>query len=528
MNNSNIYNEKEAIEGIARGINAVSDIVKLTLGAKGKNIIIERSEFPFHIVTNDGISIADACFFTDPLEQRGADFIKEVNKLTDKGSGDGRTTTTVLMQAIINEALAQNVSGIEIRNSLQELIPVINGLIDEQKKEITIDDIASIATVAGESAEMGEIIQEIYSTIGKDGIIELDNSKTDATYYEIKEGVKFENASLVSSSLFNDGNKAVYSKPAVLVTKQRISTTSDIEPLLQKLLDAGKTQVVIFCDDMDNNIASALIATHMSGQFNFAIIKAPTLWKDMVFEDFAKVTGATLVSDATGVNFKNIELKHLGTCDKITTDKHETTILGIADISEHLKYLAEQGDDDSLRRIAWLNTKAAILRVGAGSESDLSYLRRKTADAIHASRLALQDGVVAGGGVALYDASRMLWSKQAIHVNESGDAQPEKNNVGIKILCEALKKPFLQICENAGFDPQGYRVGIGTGFDAKKMEIVEMFEARIVDPALVVKNAVKNAVNVSSILLTSGGYIRRKPKSEDEKVAEMMKSMRPF
>jgi len=521
MNNSNIYNEKEAIEGIARGINAVSDIVKLTLGAKGKNIIIERSEFPFHIVTNDGISIADACFFTDPLEQRGADFIKEVNKLTDKGSGDGRTTTTVLMQAIINEALAQNASGIEIRNSLQELIPVINGLIDEQKKEITIDDVASIATIAGESAEMGEIIQEIYSTIGKDGIIELDNSKTDVTYYEIKEGVKFENASLVSTSLFNDGNKAVYKNPAVLVTKKRISTTSDVEPLLQKLLDAGKTQVVIFCDDMDNNIASALIATHMSGQFNFAIIKAPTLWKDMVFEDFAKVTGATMVSDATGIDFKNIELKHLGTCDKITTDKHETTILGIADISEHLKYLAEQGDDDSLRRISWLNTKAAILKVGAGSESDLSYLRRKTADAIHASRLALMDGVVAGGGVALRNASLIL-----------------EDTIGGQILQKALVAPINQIISNAGFvssnkwffwksNKLSKMIG-DEGFDAKTLQIVDMFESKIVDPALVVKNAVKNAINVSSILLTSGGYIKKKPKSEDEKVAEMMKSMRPF
>lgn len=507
---SNIYNGKEAVMGIVSGINQVADLVKITLGAKGKNVIIEQPMFPYHIITNDGISIVDACFFDNPLEQRGADLVKEVNKLTDRGSGDGRTTTTVLLQAIINEGMKSDVPGIEIRKSLQDLIPFIEQKIDEQKKEITIQDVASVATIAGENAEMGKLIQEIYEQIGKDGIIELENSKTDTTFYTLKEGVRFDGAALVSNSLANLDGKAVYKKPLILVTKLRPSTNADIEPLLQILVDNNKKDLVIFCDDMDNGLASALIATHISGQFNIAIIKAPVLWKDYVFEDFAKITGSTIVSDANGLRFKDIKLEHLGTCDKITSDKFETTVVGIADISQHLENLAKQGDDDSLRRIAGLNTKAAILKVGAGSESDLSYLKRKTADAIHASRLALQDGVVAGGGVALKNIADHL-----------------PVTVGGKILQIALCAPIGQIITNAGAGTQFIGEG-NMGFDAKNMKIVDMWEAQILDPAIVVKNAVKNAINLASIVLTAGGVITRKPKTEEEKMQEMMKSFRPF
>lgn len=523
-NKSNIYNGKEAIEGIARGINAVADIVGTTLGAKGKNVIIEAPLFPFHIITNDGISIAEACFFEDPLEQRGADLVKEVNKLTDRGSGDGRTTTTVLMQAIINEGLKSEASGIEIRNSLQELIPFIEQKIDEQKKEITIADVASVATIAGENPEMGKMIQEIYEQIGKDGIIELDNSKTDTSFYTIKEGVRFEYASLVSQTLANQDGKAVYKKPLILVTKSRLSTNSDIEGVLQILLDAGKKDLIIFCDDMDNGLASALIATHLSGQFNIAIIKAPTIWKDYIFEDFAKVTGSTIISDANGLRFKDIKLEHLGTCDKITTDKYETTIVGIADISEHLAYLGKQDDDDNRRRVMWLNTKAAILKVGAGSESDLSYLKRKTADAIHASRLALQDGVVMGGGISLLNVSKLL-----------------PDTIGGNILKETLEAPIKKIILNSGLkdvypffeahDGSSFNIhqfNESEGFDAKKGWTVDMWEAQILDPALVVKNSIRNAINVASIVLTAGGVITKKPLTEEEKAQNLLKTMRPF
>lgn len=515
--NSNIYIGKESVQGVVSGINKVADIVKLTLGAKGKNVIIEKELFPFHIITNDGISIAESCFFQDPLEQRGADLVKEVNKLTDKGSGDGRTTTTVLMQAIINEGIKYENKGIEIKNSLQELIPFIEEKIDEQKKLIKEQDVASVANISGENVHIANIIQEIYEQIGKDGIIELDNSKTDQTYYEIKQGVRFENASLVSQALCNEEGNAVYSNPLVLVTKSRISTNSDIEPVLQIMVDNNKNQLVIFCDDMDNGVASSIIATHISGQFNIAIIKAPTVWKDLIFEDFAKITGSTIVSDANGLRFKDLKIEHLGTCGKIISNKFETTIIGIADIQEHIESIIKNDEAYKDLRLNWLNTKAAVLKVGSGSESDLSYLKRKAADAIHASRLALQDGVVAGGGVALLNVARQL-----------------PDTIGGKILSKALSYPILQIMENAGFDTKlpeeitNQKENSSVGFDAKNGVFVDMWEAKIIDPARVVKNAIKNAISVSSIVLTVGGVITKKAKSEEEKTQELMKSLRPF
>lgn len=514
MNKTNIYKGKEAIDGIASGINAVADIVKLTLGAKGMNVIIETDLPPFHIITNDGISIADACYFDNPLEQRGADLVKEVNKLTDKGSGDGRTTTTVLLQAIINEAIEQGVSGIELQKSLNELIPMIESEIDKQKKVITENDIASVAIVSGEDVDIGHMIQEIYQQIGKDGIILLDNSNTDQTYYEIKEGVRFEKASLVSSAMFNQGQQAVYEKPCILVTKSRLSSTSEIEPIITKMVNSGKKDLVIFCDDMDNNVAATLIATHVDPKFpiNVAIIKAPTIWKDLIFEDFAASTGSTIVSDGTGLTFKNLELEHLGTCGKITTDKFETVLIGIKDISDHIEMLKENFDENTALRLSWLNTKAAVLKVGASSESELSYIKRKASDALHACYLALQDGVVAGGGLALFNVAEKL-----------------PGNNGGSILKKALKAPLKQIMENSGihYDPI-LPIGEEIGYDAKLEEVRDMWEAGILDPAMVVKNAIRNAISVAGTVLTAGGVITKKPKSEEEKMNEMMRTLRPF
>ncbi len=512
----NIYIGTEAIQGVANGINRVSDIVKTTLGAAGKNVIIEKDLFPFHIITNDGISIAEACYFEDPLEQRGADLVKEVNKLTDRGSGDGRTTTTVLMQAIVNEGIKSGVSGMEIKRSLDELVPFIEQEIDNQKKPISEDTVASIATIAGENEEIGQMIQEIYQSIGKSGIIQVDNSGTDETFYKLRDGVKFDGAQLISSALFTDENKAVYENPVILVTKRKIATVGDLDPLLQKLDTANKREVVIFCDDMDNSVASALIATHKVGLFKVAVIKAPTLWKDYIFEDFAKVTGATVISDSTGITFKNMTLEHLGTVGKIITDRYETLVMGIKDISDHIKDLTDRGDNDSLLRLAWLNTKACVIKVGAGSESDLSYKRRKVADAVHASRLALQDGVVAGGGVALANVAKKL---------------PE--SLGGNVLKKAFYAPVLQIMANAGANGTTYdftnnpEYSENVGFNAKTGQFVDMWEAGILDPALVVKNAVRNAISVAGTVLTAGGVITKPKKKDMELLGEILKPQRP-
>lgn len=492
--------------GIINGINRIADMVGGTLGSAGTNILIEKDLPPYYVITNDGYSALEEAQFEDPLEQLGKEILFDAVSRANKQSGDGSTTTTVLTQAILNEGMKTGVSGMEIKNSLTELLPLIDDLIDDQKRDITVDEVGSVAAISAESEEMGAIIQEIYQKIGSEGIVSLDNSNTFETTYEIKEGVRF-NCGVPFPMLMNKGSYAEHEKPAILITGQKIATMSDIIPITDALAQKGKKEIVIFYDEIADGVITNLILSHVNGKFGILLIKAPTIWKDYIYEDFAKVTGATVVSAITGVNFKNLEAKHLGTCDKIRATKDETIILGIKDVSSHIEELKTKGDDDSLRRVGWLNTKAAVLKVGAKSETELSYNRLKAEDAIQAAQRALQGGVVAGGGVCLLNVSKKLPS-----------------TLGGKILREALKIPIKKIITNAGKIPEEYldhqdddRILLGGnyGFDAKEMVEVDMWQAKIIDPALIVKNAVRNAVSVASTALTIKTAITRNKTEED-------------
>jgi len=482
---NNLYIGSEATNGIINGINKIADAVALTMGAKGTNSALETNLYPGYMITNDGYSILENAQFNDPLEELGRKILFDAVSRANRQSGDGSTTTTVLTQSILNEKPDVMASPIEIKNSLIELIPIIEKNIDNQKKEITENQVSSVATISSESKEIGDLLQEIYQKITKDGIIELESSKTFETTYEIKEGVRF-NCGVQSPYLYNKGTHAEYINPNILITKQKIGTLDDIIPALEKLSAKGSKDIVIFYDEMSDSVAGTLIANHLKGIFNVLLVKAPVIWKDMIFEDFAKITGATIISQKTGTTLKDIQLEHLGTCNKITVNKSETTILGIKDVSDHINALKESGTDDDMRRIFWLTTKAAILRLGASSDTELSYKRLKVEDAINASKLALEDGIVAGGGIALLNASKDL-----------------PDTIGGQILKKALLRPFTQINKNAGTENINYdNVGGTMGIDVKTGKVVDMFESQIVDPAKVIKNAVRNAISVASTALT--------------------------
>lgn len=473
-----------------RGVSKVADAVKGTLGAAGHNAILEEGLSPGHIITNDGVSIARKVVMSDPVENIGANLAKEIATRSDKESNDGTTTSIVLLEAILKEGATVTAHPMEIKRSLDECLPIINKAIDDQKKEITVDDIAKVAAISAESESLGKLFQEIYQEIGKDGIVELDNSNTFETFYEIKEGVRLRNCGFMAPYMQTEPGKSTYSKPKILIAKQKIATLSDLDPLFQKLSQDGTNELVIFCDEIDMSVLSALAYTHLRGIFKTLVIKAPNLWKDWLFEDFSKITGATIVGPETGLIWKTVELSHLGTCDKIITSKEETTVMGIKDVSDHIKLLEEEGkkNDQLLVRAAWLKTKAAVLKLGANSESELSYIRLKAEDASGACHLALKDGVVPGGGVALRVASQHL----------------PVDSVGAKILFNALHAPIKQIVKNAGYSvPAESEVNGSIGFDAKTGEYVDMWEAGILDPALVVKNAIKNAISVAGTVLTS-------------------------
>lgn len=490
---TNIKNN--AIHGISTGVSICADVVRGTMGPKGKNVFIEIEQYPYNIISNDGATCIDNIVLEDPLEKMGHTLIKQATDRSNKNAGDGSTTTVVLLDAILKEALKLGVSGIEIKRSLDECLPIIEKSIDDQKRLITPEDVATVATISGESEELGKTLGEIYKFIGRDGIVHLEASGTYQTSFNLIEGVRFFDTGYLSPFMVHDEQaikdgkketKAVYENPTILVTKRKIQTLNDINPLIEELMSAGKKDLVIFTDDMDSTVASTLVDAHRNKVLNVLIIKAPVIWKNYVFEDFARCVGATIVEDASGINFKNLPLSALGTCSKIVVDKDETVLIGIADISEHISSLKTDGTDDSLLRLSWLTTKTAILKLGANSETELTYLRLKAEDAINASRLALQDGVVAGGGVALLHVSKSL-----------------PDTVGGNILKQALKAPFNQIVHNAEHISLDMDDVKGEwGYDAQKDEVVNMWDAGIIDAAKVTKQAVRNAIGVASTILT--------------------------
>lgn len=504
---------ENALPKLAEGIRKVTAIVASTMGPKGTNVEIESKLYPYHQITNDGATIIKEIQLADPIEKIGLSHLKEAADRSNNNAGDGSTTTAVLLNAILTEGIKSGTNSLELKQSLDECLPIIENSIYEQTRQITVEEIPAVARIAGENEELATHLGDIYKQIGKDGIIHLEGSGTFTTSYQFIEGVRFGDTGYLSPYMANQGKKAVYEKPTILVTKNKIQHINDINPLLAALEQQNKKDLVIFTDDMDSGVARILIEAHQKGVLNILIIKAPILWKSYVFEDFAKCVGATIIEDASGTKLgKDMKFVWLGTCDKIIVDKEETTVIGIKDISDHIAELEKEGTNDAKLRLSWLTTKTAILKIGAKSETELSYLRLKAEDAVHSSRLALKSGVVAGGGAALLNASRTL-----------------PDTIGGRILANALKAPINQIAHNAGriseHEVSETFMGFGddwvnrpqeNGFDAKTGKIVNMFDAGIVDSSAIVLGAIRNALGIASTLLTTSSVITLPPPSAEE------------
>lgn len=501
----------DALPRLAEGIRKCAAIVAKTMGPKGSNVAIQANLPPYAITTNDGATIIKAMQVADPIESMGLSYLKEAVERSNNNSGDGSTTTSVLLDAIIQGGIASGVNTLEIKQSLDECLPIIEKSIAEQTRQITIDDIPAVARIAGESDELARILGQIYQTIGKDGIIHLEGSGSYETSFSLIEGVRFIDTGYLSPYMATESKKAVYQNPTILVTKNKISHLKDIDPILQALISRGDKHLVIFTDDMDSGVARALIELQKNEKrsIDILIIKAPTLWKSYVFEDFAAVTGATIIEDASGTSLGNkFRLDWLGSCDTLICDKEETTVIGIKDISNHIAELEKEGTADAKLRLSWLTTKTAILKLGAKSETELSYLRLKAEDAIHSSRLALKHGVVAGGGLTLVNAGKVM-----------------PDTIGGKILALALYAPIFQIMVNAGPQRENIILAGEMGFDAKSGKIVNMFDAGIVDSSAIVLGAIRNALGIASTLLTISSVIVLPPPSTEELINNA--AMRP-
>lgn len=477
-NKSNILTGSDCTIGLMMGVSIATDLIRPTYGSLGTNVIVESKFRPYHQIANDAWTIIKDIQLKDPAMKRGLKFVKELCERTDKMSGDARKTTCILLSEILKLGYEAKINKLELKRELDKLIPFIENELDKQTRTISIAEVENVARTASENEETGKLLQEIYQKIGKDGIIIPEGSGTFETSYKFIDGVRFDMTGLLSPYMVHDEQaindkveetKAVYENPLILVTKKKILTDDDINPLLNEMVSLGKKDLIIFTQDMDSGVASMLIGLHQSKRFNICIIKAPTLWRDFVFEDFAKCTGSTIVEDSTGVNFKNLQLKHLGSCGKIIVDGEETVLTGTNDISEHINNLKSKGDEDSKRRLSWLTNKTVILKLGANSETDLSYKRLKTYDGIRSSQNALKYGIVKGGGLCLELVSESL-----------------PDTIAGQLMSEVLKAPRKQIILNSGS---------------------EEVEENVVDSAFTLKMAVRNAIGIASTILTANGLV---------------------
>ena len=473
----------EARNALMRGVSLVNDAVAATLGPQGSDAILEAFEWPYSIATNDGASIAERVKSHDPYEQMGVRLIQEAIGRANKASGDGSTTTCVLTAAILTEARKNPNT---TKAALDAWLPRIIDSIDAQTKPVHAKDVWKVAAVSAQDEEMGKMIGTIYQEIGKDGVVDWEQSHTEETTFEIKEGVELKGVTYMHRALVNagpkgpvqnplEGDRIIVKNPYILITAEKINNANQLEAYVSALNRQGIKELVVFVDEIEPMALAEIEATALGidprtmqrrEPFKVIVLKAPSLWKDWIYEDFALMTGATVFGTGQAATFKGAaSLGWLGTCEKLVARRGATDIIGTKDISDHIATLTETAKErrEFEKRIEWLNSKSALVRMGARSEVELTYKRLKFDDAKNAAKLALQGGVVAGGGLALYNASASI---------DNYD----------KVLAEALKAPYKQICFNAG---------------VTSMDISDDIQ----DPALVVKNAITAAISVAGQVL---------------------------
>lgn len=456
---SNVHTDKEKL---IEAVNYIADIAKQTLGAKGSNAIIETPHG--YIVTNDGVSIVRSMRFEDPVYRQALKIIQEVANRADDKSQDGTTTAITLAQSIINKA--KDRKGIEVKQELDELIPIVSDLIDKQAIEVT--DPLQVATVSAESKEMGKLVSDIYKELGSDCVIEVQNARTFDTRWEQKEGLKFDTG-FVSPYFANDGRKVEFENPLVLVTKKKIENVQEVLPILTEMKEKDMDNIVLACRDIEESVVQLLLMNKLQGVFNSVVIKQP--YGDEHFaEDIATATGAKMASK----EMPQLEFASLGTCEKIIVSKRETRLLGIQDLEDYKKDIEDE------ERLDKLNTKIGVIYLGASSNADYSYRKLKLEDTIGATKLALKHGVVAGGGVCLRDIAEY---------------------VDNDIIKEALKAPYYTIVGET--EAKELALGEGYGVDVKTGESVDMLKAGIIDPAEVVKNSFVSALSIAGTVLSS-------------------------
>lgn len=539
-----IFNEK-AREQLKRGVDILADAVKVTLGPKGRNVVLDKG-YGAPNITNDGVSIAKEIELEDKFENLGAQIMKQAAEKTNDSAGDGTTTATVLAQVMVEEGMKQVNEGINpmlIRRGLEEAARLASEALTEIAKPVkSQEEIAQVATISAESAELGKMIAEVIGKVGKDGAVTVEESQGIGIEKEIVEGLQFDRGYVSAYMVTNaERMEASMENAPILITDKKISSIHDIIPVLEKVAKSGKKELVIIADDIEGEALATLVVNKLRGAFSTLALKAPGFGerrKEML-EDIAIVTGGQVVSEDLGIKFENVELSMLGSARRVVATKENTTIVGgrgkKADIEKRIKQLRGQIEETKSEfdrekleeRLAKLAGGVAILRVGAPTETEMKYLKLKVEDAVNATKAAVAEGIVAGGGSALLKAA-----VAALSEGKRFKSETEKNKsalqAGFSILEKALEEPLRQIIRNTGRHDEDEIVkqlktkfaespNSNTGFDAVREEIVtDMLKAGIIDPVKVTKSALQNAVSVAAMLITTEAAVTDIPKKEEK------------
>ncbi len=532
-----IYSEN-ARKALKNGLDKVANAVKVTMGPKGRNVVLGQS-FGSPTITNDGVSIAKEIELEDAMENIGASIIKEVAEKTNDTAGDGTTASVVLTQAIATEGLKNVAAGanpLALRKGIIKGKDAIVGALKAMSKSISArEEIAQVATISAQDKEMGDLIAEVMEEVGKDGVITVEESKTFGLSKEIVKGLQFDRG-YISPYMVSDQEKmeAVLEDPYILITDKKIGALAEILPLLEKIVKAGKKELVIIADDVEGDALTTLIVNRLRGIFTALAIKSPGFGdrKKEMLEDIACVTGATVVSEEMGIKLESADISMLGRARKVISTKENTTIIEnkienrelenrILQIRKEIEKATSDFDKEKLQeRLAKLAGGVGVLKVGAATEVEQKAKQHKLEDALHATRAAVEEGIVPGGGVALL---RSLASLE--NVVAEGDEK-----TGLNILKRALEEPIRQIAQNAGIDgavvAQKVREGAGEfGFNAQTMVYEDLIKAGVVDPTKVVRTALENAVSAASMLLTTEAVVSELPKKDEKNPMGGMPSM---
>ncbi len=522
----------DARKKVVAGIDKVANAVKTTIGPKGRNVVLDKG-YGAPTVTNDGVSIAKDIELEDKFENIGADLIKEVADKTNDAAGDGTTTSTIMMQAIVNEGMKFVETGINpvgIRKGLEAAKDDVIAILQKNSKRVAgKEEIAQVATNSAENAEMGAMIADVMEKVGKDGVITVEESQTVGLSYDVVEGMQFDKG-YVSPYMITDADsrKAEIKNPSIIITDKKISAINDILPLLEKVAQSGRKDLVIIAEDVEGEALATLVVNKLRGTLNVLAVKAPEYGdtrKD-VLEDIAIVTGATVISDDKGMTMENIGLDVLGSAARVVSTKDHTTIVdgkgSKRSIKERAEQVARQMDAESSKyekekmqkRVAKLSGGVAVIRAGAVTETEMGYVRHKLEDALAATRAAVEEGVVAGGGVALVKAAAAL---------TADEKRGNEFRAGYQTLLTALSAPLKQIAANAGERDAAVVLNAvcenkakNYGYNAMEDRFEEdMVKSGIIDPLKVTRTAIENAVSVASMLLTTEVVITDKPQEKE-------------